>query len=434
MARHFRKKHNKKFVKVPPVSTVKIQSLGVRGDGIGRTENGDLIFVPYTLAGETVIAKPTKVKGEGYSATVVELVESSPDRIEASCPHFTQCGGCKLQHMPLSEQKKFKQNIVQGALDKQDFEVKVSETIVVGGLRRRARFVVKKSGKGYVGGFHKAGSHAIAEIKSCEIVSPAVWNTFQEVLKVLPRFNAPKALDVHITEGLNGVEVVLYPHGEYDLDLMGREILTDLVNTQKFNGLYCFSGDFVDPVCVLQTLQIKFGEVVVGIPPASFLQPSVQGQKTLTNLIMSTLKERNVKGRIADFFCGSGCFSFPLTEFGSVDAFEGNATALNLLNKTASGKGVNGFVRDLELNPVETDECDGYKAIVLDPPRSGALSQVEQIADSICPVLIYISCNPIALARDSVVLERGGYILKTVIPVDQFSHSDHTESLAIFEK
>ena len=434
MARHFRKKNNKKKEKLPTASKVIIQSLGVRGDGIGRSANGDLFFVPYVLAGEEVIAKPIKKKGDGYSCVVVEQKTTSDDRVEPTCPHFTECGGCKLQHMAIDQQNTFKKNIVQVALSKQDLDVDVKPTISVGGLRRRARFVVKKAGNHYVGGFHKAQSHAIAPIKSCEIISDAVWNSFQIVLKSLASFNAPKALDIHVTEGYNGVEIVLYPHGDYDLDLEAREILTVLVKEHKFVGLYCNSKDFVDPVCVLDSLKIKFGSVIVGIPPASFLQPSEKGQFVLTDFIVTTLEENNVKGRIADLFCGSGCFSFPLTKFGSVDAFEGNVIALNLLNKTTFGKGVNGFVRDLELRPLDDEACSAYKTIVLDPPRAGAEAQVQEIAKSTCPLVIYVSCNPIALAKDSVTLVNGGYELESVTPIDQFAYSEHTECIAVFKK
>ena len=157
-------------------------------------------------------------------------------------------------------------------------------------------------------------------------------------------------------------------------------------------------------------MKIKFDSVIVGIPPVSFLQPSEKGQFVLTDLIVVTLEENSVKGRIADLFCGSGCFSFPLTKFGIVDAFEGNVIALNLLNKTTFGKGVNGFFRDLELRPLDDEECSEYKTIILDPPRAGAEAQVQQIAKSTCPLVIYVSCNSIALAKDSVT------------PIDQLAH------------
>ena len=432
MARHFRKKNNKKQTKLPVESLVKIQNLGVRGDGIGRSESGELFFVPYVLSGETVLAKPVGKKGDGYNCSVIDIVEASAERIEPSCQHFGECGGCKLQHMPYDTQKAFKKTIIKNAFSKQDIDAPVKEPIIVGGLRRRARFVAKKSGKGYVGGFHKAQSHAIAPIVSCEIVSPAVWQAFQSVLNGLSKFKAPNALDIHVTEGTNGMEIVIYPHGDFEIDLQAREVLTDIVNEHKFVGLYWYNRDFTDPVCVMESLQIKFGNVMVGVPPASFLQPSQEGQKVLTDLIVSALD--GVKGRIADLFSGSGCFSFPLTKFGSVDAFEGNALALQLLNKTASGKGVHGFVRDLELKPLDDEECSAYKAIVLDPPRNGAMAQVEQIAVSTCPIVIYVSCNPIALAKDSVVLLEGGYRIESITPVDQFAHSDHTESLVVFKK
>ena len=90
--------------------------------------------------------------------------------------------------------------------------------------------------------------------------------------------------------------------------------------------------------------------------------------------------------------------------------------------------------RDLARRPLLADELNKFDAIVIDPPRAGALAQAEEIAKSDVPLVVSVSCNPATFARDARALVDGGYRLESVTPVDQFLSSAHVELVGIFRR
>ena len=160
------------------------------------------------------------------------------------------------------------------------------------------------------------------------------------------------------------------------------------------------------------TPQIAFDDKRVDFPDGAFLQPTTKTEKTLRDMVMA-----NASGakHVVDLFCGIGNFTFAT-----------NATGFDI-----AGTGIN---RDLFKKPLSTQQLNQYDAIIMDPPRAGAMAQSTEIAKSNVHTVIYISCNPGTWNRDKNILLRGGYTLKTVTPVDQFVGSAHWELFSVFEK
>ena len=124
-----------------------------------------------------------------------------------------------------------------------------------------------------------------------------------------------------------------------------------------------------------------------------------------------------------------------------VTAVEGDGEAVRALQAgadRAAGVGkcnpVEAVKRDLFRRPLLASELKPFDAIVFDPPRAGAREQVTEIAKSIVPRLVGVSCNPTSFARDAAILRDGGYQLDWVQPVDQFRHAAHIELVAGFSK
>ena len=145
---------------------------------------------------------------------------------------------------------------------------------------------------------------------------------------------------------------------------------------------------------------------------------------------------------MADLFTGLGTFALPLAAQGAgVLAVEGAqettaalATAVRSATSLASGLRVAVDYRDLFRRPLKPAELDRFDAVVFDPPRSGAVSQVTELAASKVPVAVAVSCNPNTFARDAAILVAGGYVLERLWPVAQFRWSTHVELVASFRR
>jgi 23S rRNA (uracil1939-C5)-methyltransferase len=138
---------------------------------------------------------------------------------------------------------------------------------------------------------------------------------------------------------------------------------------------------------------------------------------------------------IAELYAGIGTLTFPLATRARVEAFEGAADSVAALAAAAgrAGARVKATRRDLARQPLLVKELTAYTAVVLDPPYAGAAEQVALLARARVPRVIYISCNPAALARDAAALARAGYHVKAATPVDQFLWSPHLESVVVFD-
>lgn len=129
--------------------------------------------------------------------------------------------------------------------------------------------------------------------------------------------------------------------------------------------------------------------------------------------------------------------TFPLSNKGPVDGFECDVPALQALQTAADReqRDIKTFKRNLFDDPLSASELKAYDVAVIDPPRAGALAQVQQLAESKIPLIAYISCGPESFARDAkILIEEGGYELEKVIPVDQFTWSPHLEVVGLFQK
>lgn len=142
---------------------------------------------------------------------------------------------------------------------------------------------------------------------------------------------------------------------------------------------------------------------------------------------------------VADLFSGFGAFALRLAENSTVLAVESNGAALAALEKawrdTGGGlKATTTLKRDLYRNPLVADELKKTGGVVFDPPRAGALEQVQELAKSKVPLIAAVSCNPVSLARDLRVLIDGGYKLQSVTPLDQFVFTPHVEAVALLSR
>lgn len=411
---------------------VEIQDIGASGDGIGNFE-GQKVFVPYTISGETVTARIVKVGKDQIKAELLTVEKESEERREPPCPHFTHCGGCNLQHIQEESYYSFKEKLLQTAVRRAGYEGSVIEPMIrIGaGTRRRANFKLSIHGGKVEMGFFEEQSRTVSDIQQCMVLDEAISRCILPLKNIIAKVGAKAALkEVSVTLSDTGLDIVFFAQLEpllYELDLLG-----DFAREHNISRISWKSPGGLLTVISQRPVEIVFGEARVEMPVESFIQATRQGQEVI---IQEVLAATAGKKNIVDLYAGCGTYSFPLAAQAKVHAVEGDRAMVKAITKAASqfymGK-VTVEKRDIYAFPLMGDEIACFDAAIINPPRNGASTQVEAIAASSIPVVVMVSCNPATFARDARILKEAGYRLNKVVGVDQFYLSHHLELVAVF--
>ncbi|MGD9637482.1 MAG: class I SAM-dependent RNA methyltransferase [Alphaproteobacteria bacterium] len=413
---------------------LEITSLGASGDGLAYSK-GKKIFVPLALSGEKVLAEIS-----GDRARVLSISEKSPERRNPPCPYFGKCGGCTLQHLTEDAYSNFKKDIFEKTLKMQGIEYHKDIDIFATKTesRRRAELVFYNLGNSNVMfGFNQKQSHNIVGITKCLLLRPEINQILEPLKKLCSRFEVKQKGDIKVTLGSNGLDILFKLKNPPDLEA--------LENISAFAQEYDLAAigytslkepDYM-PVAVRRTPMINFSGYEVEIPQDCFLQPSQEGEAFLVSKIITEA----VGSKYAlDVFSGLGVFTMALAKSGveKIKAFELDNKMVASLNRSAfkdSQSDIKGFVRDIFKDPLSEEEFSDVDLVVIDPPRAGAAAQVAVLADMWCKPkkIVMISCNPSTFARDAKKLIDGGYEVKNINCLDQFTFSSHLEVVGIFE-
>lgn len=411
--------------------TLTIARVGGQGDGIAETAAGP-VFAPLTLPGETVRG----VVREGRLEEV-EIVTPSPDRIAPVSPQYGDCGGCSLQHWAAEPYLDWKREQVRLALARERIDIAVEPTVAIApGTRRRLALHARRGTDGKaVLGFKARKSWRLVEIAACPVADPRLVAALPALARVAEAFlEHPKsAPTLHVTLTLDGLDVdvtgVERRSGGLSRDAQMRAIAAS--NAADLARLSLAGETLV----MARQPHVQFGPAVVPVPAGGFLQAAPPAEAAMVERAVAAVKGAK---KIADLFCGAGTFTFPLAKVAPVLAADGSAPGIAALKagfKTAKGiKPIEAQARDLFRRPMAPSDLRGCDAIVLDPPRAGALEQTQQIAQTKAATVVYVSCNPVTFARDARVLIDAGFRLETVTPVDQFLWSAHVELVAVFRR
>lgn len=399
--------------------------------------------MPLTLPGELVSVMPGAARGEGRSALLKAVLEPSPDRIAPPCPHFGECGGCVLQHWADPAYIAWKQGLLASALRRAGVET-------VGGIapaartppgaRRRMDLAVRRDKAGRVTvGLHRLRSGDVVDLATCLVLHPALVALFAPLREMLAGLSAVRRQGSAVANLLDGgPDLLLRLDGVPSL--ADRTKLLAFARAHRLPRLSVARGDGPpEPVCVLRRPDLALSGVPLAPAPGAFLQASPEGEAALRAAILAALPDTlPPRARIAELFAGIGTFTFALAGRGRVTAFEGDEAAIAALRDGANRGGFAGRIepvrRDLVRAPLAAAELKPFAAVVLDPPWAGAPAQMRAIAEARPPTVVYVSCNPAALARDAVVLHAAGYAAAAATPVDQFLWSARLESVVAFTR
>jgi 23S rRNA (uracil1939-C5)-methyltransferase len=326
--------------------------------------------------------------------------------LEKICPYFNRCGGCVWQDLPQKDYITKKENFVRFCFRDAGIDIDLNPLVLIPtGTRRRASFSFIR---GHLG-FNAVKSHQIVEIESCPLLLDKINDFLPNLRKIIKQLNTSGDLFIASTDmGL-------------DIHIRDKSGLPDLNKLELLTSLNQYDG--VARVVYNDTPIFEKG--IYGGSADNFAQPSKEGEKALIDLVMQNTD--NVL-KAVDLFCGSGTFTRPLIEKGI------STTGYDSVPQAIARLGENGVVRDLFRRPLLPEELYDVDLIVLDPPRSGALAQCQQLAELEKGRIVMVSCNPKTAARDIKVLLNSGWKLGSITPVDQFTYTNHVEIVAVLTK
>jgi 23S rRNA (uracil1939-C5)-methyltransferase len=409
------------------VERLVIDHVGHRGDGVAFAD-GQTVYVPYALAGETVEVAP--VPGHPDRRRLLQVERASPQRVTAFCQHFGICGGCAIQHWESERYRAWKRDIVVETLALAKLDCEVYQLIDAHGLGRRRITLHARMGTHDVlkVGFAAASSHDIIPVDRCPVLAPGLSGALEAAWAIAePLISIGKPLDIQITATDNGLDVDV--RGSGPLPAVTIAMLSRVAEQHRLARL-TRHGELV----LMRTPPtIAIGAAQVTLPPGSFLQATVAGEEALAALVAGHCQRAK---HIADLFCGVGPFALRLATKSRISAFDSDAGAVTALQKAATStsglKPIKAEARDLFRRPLMPQELRDYDTVVFDPPRQGAQAQAQQLAASKIPAVVAVSCNVATFARDARILIDGGYAIEGVTPVDQFRHTPHVELVARF--
>ena len=411
--------------------TLTIGRMGGQGDGIAETPAGP-VFAPLTLPGETVRGVVRDGRLEA-----AEILVASPERIAPVSPHYGDCGGCSLQHWAAAPYLAWKGDQVRLALGREGIEADIEATVATPpGTRRRLALHARRGEDGRVLlGFKARKSWRLVEVTACPVADPRLVAAFPALARVAEAFlEHPKsAPTLHVTATLTGLDVDV-TGVERRSGGLSRDAQMRAIEAAAAAGLARLSlaGE---TLMMERQPRVAFGPATVPLPPGGFLQAVPEAEAAMVDRAVDAV--RGAK-KIADLFCGAGTFTFPLATVAPVLAADASAAGIAALQAgigTGPGmKTITAEARDLFRRPLAPYDLRGCDAVVLDPPRAGALEQTRQIAASKAAVVVGVSCNPVTFARDARILIDAGFRLGRVTPVDQFLWSAHIELVGVFRR
>ncbi|ULQ60032.1 TRAM domain-containing protein [Brucepastera parasyntrophica] len=356
--------------------------------------NGKVVFIPFSLPGETLEVEISEKYRDYDIAHITSILESSPKRVVPPCPLFGICGGCSLQMAENDYQLELKKLIVGDILARAGIHFNRDIKCVSGNpFEYRSRFQFSKTEAGKIG-LKKSASNSVIPLADCPIAVTGIRQALAENLLSENQDNSPASGKIHVFAYSNA----LFYEGRDTscaVTIDGRELRFDI------NG---------------------------------FFQSNIPMLEQLLRCIVP--KSAGKPGVLLDFYAGVGTFSvFMAEKYTQTVLVEENTGALLWAEKNLMGKAENPVfcaVKDSQW-PFHSEAKKTFSMAVIDPPRQGIHKKMMEWLKAVSiPEISYVSCNPVTFARDAAALLNAGYILQDIILFDFYPQTHHIELVGFF--
>jgi 23S rRNA (uracil1939-C5)-methyltransferase len=417
---------------------VKINSMAFKGYGLTRME-GKVLFIPYSVTGDEAWVEIIEEKKNYSMGRLIEILRPSPWRVEPPCPYFEVCGGCQWQHIAYANHGELKKEILKEILKRLGGVKEIPPITVASSpdpydYRTRVQLKVKGEALGY----YKEGSHELVEINHCPIAHPLVNQMIPLLRKALLSFSQLEEIEINVSPE------------------EGRGVL--LLHFVKLNqGLEIFLKELLNVHPILKGIAIvrKGRTTILGEPhlnftiplnqnggkeplrlrtsPESFFQVNLKQNETL---IQKVLEFADGKGNemTLDLYSGIGNMTLPLARVSKeIWGIEENRVAVKDARFNAERNGIENcsFIHGKAEDVLKRWKRGKPDLIVLDPPRTGCKTILDQVASLKPKKIVYVSCEPTTLARDLRLLSNRGFALRGLALIDMFPQTYHMEVVGL---
>ena len=427
--------------------------MGHRGVGIARRE-GKVVLVPFSAVGDRAEVKITRAHQDYDEAEILKLIKPSSLRREPPCHFFGACGGCQLQHLPISFQRMIKEEIFREMLSHQGIVVEkgIKDLLFSSNefdYRSHAEMHVEWQENPLIG-FMAPRDNKVVPIDQCLVANSLIQSILPEVSGILKKANATQVTEVAISGDFPVGKTVITFFSSKTLPDSVRKALEKVVrDIPQVKGLYLITRDEEKPAVVwketgapsgvLYSLPFKDGgtDLMLEAWPGVFRQVNPEVNRILMSLVLHWIKNLGAQ-QVLELYAGMGNFTIPvsfLTQ--NVLAIEGNSYAVENAKANAlrySRKNIQwmtGSVKD----EIKSLKKESFDLIIIDPPRKGAKEILKEIIQLHSEHIIYISCEPATLTRDMQFLKKyGSYNVIITQPLDMFPQTFHVESVTLLQR
>ena len=414
--------------------TVTVNDLDPFGQGVAR-HNGKALFIPGLLPAETAEIILKEEKRQFARGEVSRRLNDSPERVAPRCPPFGVCGGCQQQHASVELQQRSKRAAL-ARLMKQEVD-----DVIAGkpwGYRRRARLSLSWQPKAQrlEMGFRKAGDSDIVNVTQCPVLVPRLEALLTPLRDCLAELSGARQLGhVELVDADNGPLMVL--RHTAPLNAADRAKLERFSHSHHLALYLAPQSDIVEQITG-QTPCYASDGLPLHFSPRDFIQVNDGVNQQMVARALEWL-DVQPQDRILDLFCGMGNFTLPLAKRAAeVVGVEGVAELVAKGQENAQQNGLHNvtfFHENLEEDVTKQPWASrGFDKVLLDPARAGAAGVMQHIIKLSPGRVVYVSCNPATLARDSEALLSAGYQIERLAMLDMFPHTGHLESMVLFVK
>ena len=402
---------------------------------------GQAVFVPFTLPGETVDARIIENKGSYSTAELDSVLEPSPTRTDAPCPYFGTCGGCHYQHATYAAQVEMKIDILHETLERARIREIPAITALTGeplGYRNRIRLHVQR--EPFALCYKLRRSHANLPVATCPIAAPSLQNAIAILTREAPAVGfAEWATEVELFTNRDDSALLaafwtkhpdgeaprllkeLWPRLQQHLPALVGAGIFSVEQRRQPSRLLAHNGE--------PSLHYKIAGRSYRVSIGSFFQVN----RSLLDPLVESVTANESGASAWDLYSGVGLFSLPLAEkFSQVTAVESSASSVRDLRENLRGTHHRIVAADTAvfLSRAVQQRTPAPDLIVLDPPRAGLGREVTTALGQIrAPRLTYVSCDPSTLSRDLAALLQAGYTIRSIRLVDLFPQTYHLESV-----
>lgn len=418
---------------------IDIFDYGMNGEGVGKID-GKIILVPNCLNGEVVDVDILQDEGNYAVAKLNKIIKSSKERVKPPCPWFSSCGGCDLQHMSYSEQLKFKSELVYKTIKKISGQCENVFLTIACEKQFQYRNKLSFNFKDDSCGFFKYNSKEIVPVSYCMLGTDninKIFEIFKEFLKNEEKSgkNTQKFIKNLVVREIYGqILVGVVVSKECEL----KEFCQILLNKFSMIGVYEIVNSRNDSVVLsgktihiggIKEISISNFGVSYSVDLLGFHQTNLDIQNKIYEYVLNLISSDSV---VVNGFSGQGLLSAIIaTKAKQVIGIEINSSS----HKSAQQLKLKNNIKNLTNLCGDFNKLIGkikdYDTLILDPSKKGCGKDV--LSKIKAPNLIYVSCNPIALAKDITIL-RENYDIESIQPFDMFPNTKSVETVVKLTK